>query len=382
MTNETELSEAKQQSIPPSTPPGYVLQKALSRRGWTPDTLAAIIGKPAQAVHDIIERYASISPDMAIRLALALGTPLDFWHNLESAYRFDRAEKAFSPQESSAIKRRRRIYSLAPVDDLLRRGWIDPPRNLDDLEAAVCAFLGIESPREKPALANLLHPKGRLTPVVVAQIAWLRRAVYLAWNQPPTRFEPERFEAGISQLLLLSNPAEAVSAVPGKLHSMGIHFVIVPELAAAPIEGATYYHAGRYIVALSLRDSEIDAFWLALMRQLAYLGLGRVGPDRETLVLRQREREGKPAESEAAVEQWAADHLIPPQAYQAFLEQCAGNFTRANIRAFAYEILRHPGIVVGRLKQDGHLKWRWQRQLQVDIRPALEAWIDKPGQFE
>lgn len=377
--------ESKRESIPATVPPGYILQQELDRRGWTPDVLAAIIDKPPQVVRDILERYARISPDTAIRLALALGTPPGFWHDLETAYRFHQAQRDFSPQDISSIKRRRRVYSLTPVDELLRRGWIDPPQSLDDLEAAVCAFLGIKTAREKPALASLLHPEGRLTPAIAAQIAWLRRAVYLAWQQPPTRFEQDRFDAELSQLLLLTNPAEEAAAVPRKLHSMGVHLVIVPELPNAAIEGATYYHAGRYIVALALRDSEINAFWLALMRQLAYIGLGRIAPANDALILRERGTEAKQAEvaqAEAAVEEWAADQLIPPQAYQAFLEQCNGNFNRANVRAFAYEILRHPGIVIGRLKQDGHLKWRWQRQLQVDIRPALEAWIDKPGRFE
>ena len=372
--------------IPAHIPPGQVLKVQLDARGWTPKALAEIINKSPKVVKGIIEARTHITPDIAIRLAQALDTSVEFWLTLEVNYRLHLARRRIRAHELAQIRRKSRLYTLTPVDELIQRGWIDQPQSLDDLENAVCAFLGINSVQEVPALAAALHPSRQLKPKTVAQIAWLRRVEHLVWHQEPLNFERERFMAEIPQLLWLANLAENVVEVPQKLREMGIHFVIVPELPPAIIDGVTYVKAGRHIVALTLRRPEIDAFWFSLMRQLACIALGYTVSEQDGLFIWDADQQSQDANADEAqkvqaVDKWAADQLLPPEKYQTFITENEGNFSRANIKAFASEIFRYPGIVVGRLKHDGLLKWKWHRRLQVNIYPALSAWIDTPGQY-
>ncbi len=67
-------------------PPGEVLAEEIAARGMTRKELAARLGKPAQAVIEIIEGKQAITPDTAVSLERALGISAHFWSTLEADY--------------------------------------------------------------------------------------------------------------------------------------------------------------------------------------------------------------------------------------------------------------------------------------------------------
>ena len=95
--------------------PGRILQRELNARGWTQKDLAAITMRPPQAINEIIKGTKQITPETARELSAALGTTAEFWANLEANYRLHLAKKK---QKEEEIKRRSRLYSLAPISDV------------------------------------------------------------------------------------------------------------------------------------------------------------------------------------------------------------------------------------------------------------------------
>lgn len=69
--------------------PGEILKDELDARGWTQSDLAEILGRPIQAINEIINCKEAIVPATAVELSRAFGTSAEFWLNLESAYRLD-----------------------------------------------------------------------------------------------------------------------------------------------------------------------------------------------------------------------------------------------------------------------------------------------------
>jgi HTH-type transcriptional regulator/antitoxin HigA len=67
--------------------PSDILAEELEARGWTQGEFAEIIGRPIQAVNEILNGKKSITPDTAIEIAQALGTSPELWLNLENSYR-------------------------------------------------------------------------------------------------------------------------------------------------------------------------------------------------------------------------------------------------------------------------------------------------------
>ena len=68
-------------------PPGEVLAEELNARGMTQKELATRLGRPAQAINEIIKAKKAITPETAIGLEQVLGIDAQFWTHIEADYR-------------------------------------------------------------------------------------------------------------------------------------------------------------------------------------------------------------------------------------------------------------------------------------------------------
>ena len=92
-------------------PPGRILKQELDARDWTQRDLAAILGRPEQAISEIVNGTKQITPETSLELSLAFGTSPEFWHTLEANYRLD---LALRQAHDDAIARRSRLYAACP----------------------------------------------------------------------------------------------------------------------------------------------------------------------------------------------------------------------------------------------------------------------------
>src|ERR1700681_2384870 len=72
-------------------PPGEYLRDELEERGWSEKEFAEILGRPVQAVSEILNGRKQIVPDTALAIAEALGTSPDLWLNLQTAFNLQQA---------------------------------------------------------------------------------------------------------------------------------------------------------------------------------------------------------------------------------------------------------------------------------------------------
>ena len=66
-------------------PPGRIIERELDARGWTQKDLAEIMGRPPQAINEIVRARKRITPETAHQLAEAFGTSPEIWVNLEAS---------------------------------------------------------------------------------------------------------------------------------------------------------------------------------------------------------------------------------------------------------------------------------------------------------
>ncbi|MEZ4623072.1 MAG: HigA family addiction module antitoxin [Caldilineaceae bacterium] len=362
--------------VPAYTPtPGELLKLELDARGWTQGEFAEIISKPQQAVSQIINGKKQITPETALRISRALGTSPELWNNLEAEHQLALARQNTVDSEMSEIEIRSRLHELAPVPELTRRGWIPTTETVQELQQAICNFLHIETIHETPSLQAKLRQSELLTPEQSAQIAWLRRVEWLVQQAAPLDRQPLESDRLIADLLTLTAQAEDVAQVSTILQRHGIHFVIVPALARAYVDGATFVTGGERVIALSLRSKRIDSFWFTLLHEVAHIVLGH---DDFQLDIELEENGEEAHEREA--NQQAREWLIPSTHYKQLLQFGKEKIYRDKAEAFAAKIGRHPGIVAGRLKHEAIWEWRWHRALQVDVDGYLQEWIDQPNE--
>ena len=353
-------------------PPGRILSRELEARGWTQKELATIIGRPEQAISEIVNAKKQITPETARELAAAFGTSAALWVNLEASYQLHQAQKK---EVDRNISRRARLRELAPVAALQKCGWIKDTNDLDELEREVCTFFNINSPNETPTiLAHLRHSAHRRpeTNLLSAWAVHLEHRVRREASLP--RFRKKETLAALPELLECAATVEGVKEVPGWLRSNGVHFVLEKHLPKTSVDGAALFADHRPAIALTLRYDRVDNFWFTLLHELAHLLLGHRGVFLDRLDDRGSPREGRGGgaendgierEANAQAKAW----LFPEGVFESFLED--GCFSKSCIQDFAERQRRHPGIVVGRLQWEGSISYRAHRSLLEPVSPHL-----------
>jgi HTH-type transcriptional regulator/antitoxin HigA len=352
--------------------PGRILRRELDERGWTQQDLARIVDRPPQVINQIVQGKKQITPDTAIEFAQAFGTSAEFWTNLEAAYRL---QLAAQQDPGDAIGRRSKLYAVAPVRELTKRGWVEDAADEDVLERNVLEFLDLRSFDEPLPQAASFRCSPARTPDQRGLYAWTRRVEILASQQTTGAYDRTKLEAGIPGILELARTPEQVVRVPAALLALGVRCVIVPRLERTYADGAALHANEQPVVALTLRLDRIDNFWFTLMHELAHLVLGHEG----SFIDETGETDCVLNSCEKRADRLASDWLAPPRAYRAFLAERRSRFPLDAVTAFAASIDRHPGIVVGRLHYDGKLNFKYLRKALVKVSPYLEGWVDRPA---
>jgi HTH-type transcriptional regulator / antitoxin HigA len=344
--------------------PGDVIEEILQRKGWSQRDLAIVLDRPVQAVNEIIAGKKAITPETAVALSAAFGTSASYWLQLEGLYRIDILRSRASRTRESSVERRAKLFSKVPVNELIKRGWINADlSDLDQTESAVCGFLGIKSLDEEPD--GFLARKTIVGENTAAQTAWACRARNLAKKIKSGRYSKDGLFSLIGELPSWSQSEEETRKLPTALASVGVRLVFVEHLNGTRIDGGATRLGATPVVALSLRYDRVDWFWFTLMHELAHVIEHEESLDVQ-LVGNDAQEQGSGMEEHA--NQQAAGWLIPQERLQTFVRRVRPYFSRSAILDFAGRCAVHPGIVVGQLQKRGEIPYSHHRNLLVRVR--------------
>lgn len=351
-------------------PPGRIVERELEAREWTQKDLAQIMGRPVQTINQIIGGIKQITIDTALELADAFGTSPELWVNLESDYRLHLSRQR---ERDPDIAIRSKLYSVAPISEMIKNGWIQPTDQLDDLVNQICDFLGISSLDQTPQIvAQFRHTKER-GPELLSQIAWVRRVQSLTRLDESISFDRKRLESAISDILRLAENPHDVRKLPTVLYNLGIRFVIVPHLAKTYIDGATLDLDSSPIVALTLRYDRLDTFWFTLMHEIGHIVCKHHGVSLDNI-----DQDEGLDDTEHDANEIARNWLIESKSLKHFINTHQPRFSRAAIEQFGRDQRRHPSIVLGRLQYEGKVRYSHLRDLHVKVKPYLTELVDQP----
>lgn len=348
--------------------PGEYILKELKNRGWGQADLANIIGRQPSAINDLIQGKRSISPEIAVALSKAFGSPKDLWIHREAAYRLSLVEN-----EGVETERRAALYNYAPIKELQRRGWISADAETsDDLERELAEFMGVSALGDAPrvsAAARKACPLGEFTS---AQRAWLLQASRMASVLTVRPFSQESLAAAFTKLRKMMLKPELSANLGSVMADAGIRLVIVEDLNHTKIDGAAFNlneDPSKPTVVLSLRLDRMDSFWHTLLHELIHIKHGDpvsidvdgLSPDRSSMIYSLECRANKEGAGEA----------IPNDSMESFILRAKPSFALERIRQFAARMGVHPCIVVGQLQ---HLELiGWDRF--ADIRPKVREHV-------
>ena len=357
-----------EQTVPPH--PGKILRQKLEEKGWTQEELAAITGRNRGTISGIVSGRTGVTPEMALALGAAFGNDPAEWLGWSAAYELATTEENLEP-----VERRARLYQLAPIRDMQKRGWLRETGDLEELERELVSFFG-SHPGESLNFPVATRRTITLDELNIAERAWCFRARQLAALLPTTNsFSPDRLpsvEARLRQLAAFPKEARKLSRV---LMEAGISFVVVEPLPGAKIDGAAFWLSERKpAIAVSLRFDRVDAFWFTVLHEFAHIKNGdQLSVDTDLL------KEGANGISvvlaEDAAEQRAngeaANTLIPKAELDSFIRRVGPYYSADRIVQFAHKIKMHPGIIVGQLQHRGEVGYSALRDFLVKIRSVV-----------
>jgi HTH-type transcriptional regulator/antitoxin HigA len=327
--------------------PGDIIQDELSARGWTQSDLATIMGRPLQAVNEIINAKKRVTEETAKQLEAALGIDADFWLRTEALYRLHHTD----PESARArIARRAALRQRVPLRHLLTRGWIEPTDDEDELETRVKHFLGIKSLEERPAFAMAAKQTVYGEPLTTTQEAWLVRAKHLAKTVAAAPYSAEKLEGVIEQFTSLLRSPDDVHHVPRMLAGAGVKFVVVEQLPSLKTDALCFWiEQTEPVIAMSLVHDRIDNFWFGVRHECEHV-LNGDGKD-EPIVDNDFDKPNDSSEQERVANAAAAEFCVPQHLMDDFMNRKGPLYSDADIRGFAHANGRHAGLVAGQLRR-------------------------------
>ena len=348
--------------------PGELLRELLRARGWTQEELALIIGKSRRTIMEISSDKSGVTPDMSVSLAAAFGNSPSDWLNLDTAFRLARVD-----QDSATIEKRARLFSIAPIRDMQRRGWINETTSVEELEQELKSFFSVQSLEEQPRLSVATKRTDKTKPMTPVQRAWCFRARQMASALRVKRFSHDAlYEASRELRTLAAYPKEA-RHLPFLLGEYGIRFVVIEPLPGTRMDGAAFWlNEDAPVIAVSVRYDRVDSFWFTVMHEFFHIEHKDALSVDDGMLGENGGREAPPEdEAEQLADEDAASLLVPRDELESFIRRVGPLYSRQRIIQFAHRIRIHPGIIIGQLQHRKELGYKALRDMLAKVRSVV-----------
>jgi len=329
-------------------PPGEYIAEVLEEYGMSQAELARRMGRPAQAVNEIVKGEKAITPDTALQLEKALGLPAALWLGLESQFQLTKARQTEGADSMLEVG----LVDKSLYREMVKLGWVPPARKPNDKVLVLRGYLGVSSlgSLQNVHAYNLaFRKKGKASPYAVA--AWLRHAELEAIKTPTAPFSLGRLKVILPEIRALTvlEPKVFLPKLYDLLASCGVALVIQPHLPKTYAHGAVFWVSDKAVLVMTIRGKWADIFWFTLFHEIGHLVLH----GKKAILEEDSSDDPEFNRLEEEANCFSRDTLIDPDEYRNFV--CQGSFSYPDVSAFAHRIGVHTGIVVGRLHHDRQL---------------------------
>ncbi len=330
-------------------PPGEYLEEVLAEKQLNQAELARRMGRPAQAVNEIIKGEKAITPETSIQLEKVLGVPAYLWAGLEAEYRLILANAA----EAEQAKKEQELLANFPYLELSKLELVeqtrDPLARVQNLRRffAVASLFNLKSVRQySPAFRQ--SAKKEINHEALA--TWLRAGAVMAEQIQCESYCKTTLLtrlADIRALTLESDPNKFMPQLKSIMQQCGIALVVIQHFKKTYVTGATFWlNSDKAVIMMSLRGSWADIFWFSLFHELGHVVLH----DKKRTFLESGEPDSEWKKQEGEADVFAQKTLIPLKEFQVFRQK--NDFSSARIGCFAKSISIAAGIVTGRLQHE------------------------------
>lgn len=327
---------------------GEFLEEVLEELGMTQDELSKRMGRPAQAINEIIKGVKSITPTTAIELEDVTKVPAHIWIGLETEYQMIKAKQ----EELQKLEEESSFVCNFPYSELVKLGLVKASRNILEKVEQLKEFFRVARLSQIPHIkayqpAFRVSNENNVSHEAIA--AWLQVGRLQAEKTITPEIDKKKLENNLNKLreLTMLDIKKAIEHIHIILNDCGVVFCMVPHFKSTYINGATFWleNGKKAVIMMSLKGRYSDIFWFSFFHEVGHILLHK---KRELFLEDGKTTKYEKQEHEA--NEFAKDLLIPEKDYQKFIEQDV--FTGKSVQEFAKSINIKPSIVVGRLMHE------------------------------
>jgi HTH-type transcriptional regulator/antitoxin HigA len=342
-------------------------------RGLSQAELSRRLGRPTQAVNEIVAGKKEITEDTALELERVLQVPAHIWLAREARYREYLARQRAADSHKAQLP----WLEAFPLKALQDAGVLPAGRLVasfkEQLVEPLLRFFGVASPAGWTAQyhrlqAHFRRAKPAQQTDVAAITAWLRMGELAAARLQTADYSAAALEVALPAMRALSlQPPDAIAAGLTRLCAQaGVALVFVPALPGTHVTGVARWVGGKPLIQLSLLGKWNDGFWFSFFHEVGHV---LKHPTRAVFLDDASSGDTVLSAEEQEANRFAEEVLVP-RARQAELQHLP--LTAADIEAFAQDLGLHPGIVVGQLQHRGRVGYG-HALTQLKARYTLDA---------
>jgi len=331
--------------------PGEYLEEILEDIGMSQaelsNRISNRIGRPKQAINEIIKGKKSITSTTALELEDVLGVPSHIWLGLESEYQIVLAKA----EELKQMEEESKLIPNFPYAELAKLGFVKATRKAVEKVEELKKFFGVAK------LVQISQVKAYQPAFRVSDHKSVSHEAIATWIQSgrmeASKIETESFDkkklksllTDIKDLINLKDINQSIEGIRKILASCGVAFVMLPHFKKTKVNGATFWvdDRSKAVIVMSLKGSYSDIFWFSLFHEIAHIVLH----DKREVFLEDGCSDPALQQQEKEADQFARDFLIPNDRFESFVNK--GHFSKQSVKSFATELEIKPSIIVGRL---------------------------------
>ena len=202
---------------------------------------------------------------------------------------------------------------------------------------------------------------------IVSINAWIQTAINLSKEDQVSEINLEYLLKKLPEIkaMTTSDPKVFLPKLKQIFSDSGVKFIFLPYLKNSELNGAVKWvnHSENVLLMMNNKQKASDVFWFSLFHEIRHVFQEKkkriiITPSMKKMI---NGKENERLEKDA--DDFARKILIDESEYKEFLAM--GTINQKSIIKFAQDEGVHPGIVVGRLQNDGHIGHDQYNSLKV-----------------
>lgn len=335
--------------------PGYFIREQMELRHWIQEDLADVMGVSEKHLNKILKNNQPITLEIARLLSEVFNTSAQYWVNIDTGYRLwleqERSEKEIAADLKATI------YERMPVNDMIKKGWLNPFTDSADLKNQVLEFWGWENldfsvlDKQLPCLAKKSEAYNQFNASYA--LTWYQKACNVAAGIKVSKYNPEELTALYEGLHTYTIKTDGINLFIRELNRAGVIFFVLPHLLKTYLDGAAFYSGANPVIVYTGRYHRIDNFWFTVAHEIAHI-LKHLNENRPYIL--DDLKNGVINKLEEEANELASRHLNHNE-ISSFLEPFISYLTTTKVEECAEKYEIHPAIIIGKLAHDGKVSY-------------------------